>query len=97
MDYTFEQDQFLRVEIYDIDSPSPDLERHDFLGFAECKLAQIVAAGYSRLSLPLLREKDGAYVGLPSETLNRNYKRTILLVVEELTKLKEEVQSEFGY
>jgi len=93
MDYTFEQDQFLRFEIYDIDSPSADLSQHDFLGFAECKLAQIVAAGYNRLTLPLLHDKHAAYVALPQERLTRSYKGTVVLVVEELTKLKEEVKT----
>ena len=91
MDYTFEQDQLLRFEVYDIDSPSPDLELHDFLGFAECKMAELVSAGYNSLKLPLMKEKYGTYVSVPGPGMTRNYKGTIILLAEELMDLKEEV------
>jgi hypothetical protein len=43
--YRFEEQQPLKFEIYDIDSPSPSLEEHDFLGVATCSLGQIISSG----------------------------------------------------
>jgi hypothetical protein len=42
VDYFFEEDQKIRVEIYDKDNKSAKLKHHDFLGKAETKLAAIV-------------------------------------------------------
>uniref|UniRef100_A0AC34QWY8 C2 domain-containing protein n=1 Tax=Panagrolaimus sp. JU765 TaxID=591449 RepID=A0AC34QWY8_9BILA len=53
LDYFFEERQRLKFEVYDIDCPSPDLTKHDFLGRAECDLAEVVAASFSTLTLPL--------------------------------------------
>jgi hypothetical protein len=43
--YRFEEQQPLKFEIYDVDSPSPSLEEHDFLGEATCSLGQIISSG----------------------------------------------------
>lgn len=45
MSYRFEERQPLKFEIYDVDSPNPSLEEHDFLGVATCSLAQIISSG----------------------------------------------------
>lgn len=47
MDYHFEEVQNLRVAVYDVDDKRhiDDLSRHDFIGEAQFKLAEVVAAG----------------------------------------------------
>ncbi|RXN29402.1 copine-5-like isoform X2 [Labeo rohita] len=53
LDYFFEEKQNLRFDIYDIDSKSPDLAKHDFLGQTFCTLGEIVGSPGSRLEKPL--------------------------------------------
>ncbi|ODN05578.1 Copine-8 [Orchesella cincta] len=89
IDYRFEIEQPLRFEVYDIDAPSANLENHDFLGYAECTLAQVVAAGYQGLSLPLLQNKSKYYPILPKNA--KISKGSIILLAEELVQFKEEV------
>ncbi|XP_013779961.1 copine-8-like [Limulus polyphemus] len=43
IDYRFEEIQKLKFEIYDIDTTSPRLQTHDFLGKMECTLGEIVS------------------------------------------------------
>jgi C2 domain. len=45
MSYRFEEQQPLKFEVYDIDSPDPDLDDHDYLGTATCSLGQIISNG----------------------------------------------------
>ena len=40
-----------RFEVYDIDAPSPDLSKHDFLGWRECSLGELVCSRTSQLPL----------------------------------------------
>ncbi|CAG5118026.1 unnamed protein product, partial [Candidula unifasciata] len=42
IDYFFEEAQRLRFEVYDIDSQSRNLKDHDFIGFVELTLGEIV-------------------------------------------------------
>ena len=42
--YFFEEAQNLRFEVYDIDSESKNLKDHDFIGYAELTLGEIVGA-----------------------------------------------------
>uniref|UniRef100_A0A452IWI3 Copine 5 n=1 Tax=Gopherus agassizii TaxID=38772 RepID=A0A452IWI3_9SAUR len=53
LDYFFEEKQSLRFDLYDVDSKSPDLSKHDFLGQAFCTLGEIVGSAGSRLEKPL--------------------------------------------
>ncbi|XP_025891859.1 copine-5-like [Nothoprocta perdicaria] len=53
LDYFFEEKQNLRFDLYDVDSRSPDLSKHDFLGQAFCTLGEIVGSAGSRLEKPL--------------------------------------------
>ena len=51
MDYKFEERQQLRFTVYDVDSASTELEDHDYLGYLEVSLAEVVASqsrGFSR-------------------------------------------------
>ena len=47
VDYRFEEVQHFKVVIYDVDDKAKvdDLEKHDFLGLAEFKLANVLTAG----------------------------------------------------
>ncbi|XP_029429259.1 copine-5 isoform X2 [Rhinatrema bivittatum] len=58
LDYFFEEKQNLRFDLYDVDSKSPDLTKHDFLGQCFCTLGEIVGSPGSRLEKPLMM---GAY------------------------------------
>ncbi|RUS87953.1 hypothetical protein EGW08_004231, partial [Elysia chlorotica] len=44
IDYFFEEAQRLKFEVYDVDSPSRNLQQHDFIGWAEVTLGEIVGA-----------------------------------------------------
>ncbi|GFS12362.1 copine-8 [Elysia marginata] len=77
MDYYFEERQMLRFEIYDIDSQSRRLEDHDFLGFMECSLGELVSAPNSRFEKKLLGRTAGFGV--------------IIVQTEEVSTCKDEV------
>uniref|UniRef100_A0A6Q2X546 C2 domain-containing protein n=1 Tax=Esox lucius TaxID=8010 RepID=A0A6Q2X546_ESOLU len=53
LNYFFEEKQNLRFDLYDVDSKSPDLSKHDFLGQVFCTLGEIVGSPASRLEKPL--------------------------------------------
>uniref|UniRef100_A0A4W4G3M8 C2 domain-containing protein n=1 Tax=Electrophorus electricus TaxID=8005 RepID=A0A4W4G3M8_ELEEL len=44
LDYFFEERQNLRFDLYDVDSKSSNLSKHDFLGQASCTLGEIVGS-----------------------------------------------------
>jgi hypothetical protein len=78
------------VQVYDIDKPSASLDQHDFIGYSECTLGQIVAAGYSGLSLALIQKKTRYNPNkVPKQA--KQSKGKIILVAEELVQFKEEV------
>ncbi|KAK3801702.1 hypothetical protein RRG08_033888 [Elysia crispata] len=77
MDYFFEERQMLRFEIYDIDSQSHRLEDHDFLGWMECSLGELVSAPNSRFE----RRLQGRTAGYG----------TIIVRTEEVSSCKDEV------
>uniref|UniRef100_A0A4W4EYF1 C2 domain-containing protein n=1 Tax=Electrophorus electricus TaxID=8005 RepID=A0A4W4EYF1_ELEEL len=76
LDYFFEEKQNLRFDIYDIDSKSPDLAKHDFLGQTFCTLGEIVGSPASRLEKPL--------GGIPGKKCG-----TIILTAEELGNCRD--------
>ncbi|CAL8114916.1 unnamed protein product [Orchesella dallaii] len=92
MEYRFEEQQPLRFELYDIDSSSHNLADHDFLGFIECTLATIVAAGSQGLTQPL--NPNPYLTDAPSGKSEEA--GTIILLAEELASLKDEVTIKFG-
>ncbi|XP_076806884.1 copine-8-like [Clavelina lepadiformis] len=53
VDYFFEERQALRFDVYDVDSNSHNLSKHDFLGRAFCSLGEIVGARSSKLEASL--------------------------------------------
>ncbi|XP_071589978.1 copine-8 isoform X4 [Heliangelus exortis] len=54
MDYFFEERENLRFDFYDVDSKSPNLSKHDFLGQMFCTLGEIVGSQGSRLEKPIV-------------------------------------------
>ncbi|XP_064607503.1 copine-8-like [Liolophura sinensis] len=56
--YFFEESQKLLFKIYDVDSKSANLDKHDFLGHMECTLAEIVTS--NRLSKRLIGPKKNS-------------------------------------
>ncbi|XP_037550224.1 copine-3 [Nematolebias whitei] len=72
LDYYFEKVQRLKFSVYDIDSDSYDLDKHDFLGEFECTLGQIVSNKQMTRAL-LLRDSRPAGRG------------TITICAEEIT------------
>ncbi|KAJ8041876.1 Copine-8 [Holothuria leucospilota] len=53
VDYFFEESQHLKFEVYDIDSKSTDLSKHDFIGSMTCTMGEIMAAGGGSLTKEL--------------------------------------------
>uniref|UniRef100_A0A671YXZ4 Copine Va n=1 Tax=Sparus aurata TaxID=8175 RepID=A0A671YXZ4_SPAAU len=82
LDYFFEEKQNLRFDVYDIDSKSPDLAKHDFLGQVYCTLGEIVGSPASRLEKPL--------GGIPGKKCG-----TIVLSVEELGNCRDYATMQF--
>uniref|UniRef100_A0AAQ4NWM3 Copine Va n=1 Tax=Gasterosteus aculeatus aculeatus TaxID=481459 RepID=A0AAQ4NWM3_GASAC len=83
LDYFFEEKQNLRFDVYDIDSKSPDLAKHDFLGQVYCTLGEIVGSPASRLEKPL--------GGIPGKKCG-----TIILSAEELGNCRDYATMQFS-
>lgn len=102
VDYFFEEKQNLRFDLYDVDSKSPDLSKHDFLGQAFCTLGEIVGSPGSRLEKPLmigafsLNSRTGKPMpavsngGVPGKKCG-----TIILSAEELSNCRDVVTMQF--
>ncbi|KAJ8269057.1 hypothetical protein COCON_G00116640 [Conger conger] len=82
LDYFFEERQNLRFDLYDVDSKSANLSKHDFLGQAFCTLGEVVGSLGSRLEKPL--------VGIPGKKCG-----TIVVKAEELNNCRESVMMQF--
>ncbi|XP_026870368.1 copine-8 isoform X1 [Electrophorus electricus] len=82
LDYFFEERQNLRFDLYDVDSKSSNLSKHDFLGQASCTLGEIVGSMGSRLEKPL--------GGIPGKKCG-----TIIVKAEELSNCRESVMMQF--
>uniref|UniRef100_A0A8D0DYB5 Uncharacterized protein n=1 Tax=Salvator merianae TaxID=96440 RepID=A0A8D0DYB5_SALMN len=102
LDYFFEEKQNLRFDLYDVDSKSPDLSKHDFLGQTFCTLGEIVGSPGSRLEKPLmmgaftLHSKTGKPMpavsngGVPGKKCG-----TIILSAEELGNCRDVATMQF--
>uniref|UniRef100_A0A2K5XT12 Copine-8 n=1 Tax=Mandrillus leucophaeus TaxID=9568 RepID=A0A2K5XT12_MANLE len=82
LDYFFEERENLRFDLYDVDSKSPNLSKHDFLGQVFCTLGEIVGSQGSRLEKPI--------VGIPGKKCG-----TIILTAEELNCCRDAVLMQF--
>uniref|UniRef100_A0A674CRD8 Copine Va n=1 Tax=Salmo trutta TaxID=8032 RepID=A0A674CRD8_SALTR len=89
LDYFFEEKQNLRFDVYDIDSKSPDLAKHDFLGQVFCTLGEIVGSPASRLEKPLggiLGKKCGSIILSAEELGNCRVIATMQFCAHKLDK-----------
>uniref|UniRef100_A0A667Z5N7 Copine 8 n=1 Tax=Myripristis murdjan TaxID=586833 RepID=A0A667Z5N7_9TELE len=75
LDYFFEERQNLRFDLYDVDSKSANLSKHDFLGQASCTLGEVVGSLGSRMEKPL--------GGIPGKKCG-----TIIVKAEELSNCR---------
>ncbi|XP_043302481.1 copine-8 [Cervus elaphus] len=82
LDYFFEERENLRFDLYDVDSKSPNLSKHDFLGQVFCTLGEIVGSQGSRL--------EKSIVGIPGKKCG-----TIILTAEELSCCRDAVLMQF--
>lgn len=80
IDYYFETRQHLKFAVYDVDSNTPDLTKHDFLGFMTCTLGEIVSAGLLKRNLNGPKKNSG----------------TMTVKAEELANLKDNVTLHFS-
>ncbi|KAM9845520.1 copine-8 isoform 2-T2 [Aulostomus maculatus] len=82
LDYFFEERQNLRFDLYDVDSKSANLSKHDFLGQAYCTLGEVVGSLGSRL--------EKALGGISGKKCG-----TIIVKAEELNNCRESVMMQF--
>uniref|UniRef100_A0A4W3HSD1 Copine 8 n=1 Tax=Callorhinchus milii TaxID=7868 RepID=A0A4W3HSD1_CALMI len=91
LDYFFEERQNLRFDLYDVDSKSSNLSKHDFLGQAFCTLGEIVGSQGSRLEKPLnIHVMTGIPMGIPGKKCG-----AIILTAEELSNCRDVVVMQF--
>ncbi|XP_064422274.1 copine-9 [Latimeria chalumnae] len=76
LDYFFEEKQNLRFDVYNVDSRSSNISKHDFLGQTFCTLGEIIGSTGSRLEKPLS--------GIPGKKCG-----TIIFFAEELSNCRD--------
>ncbi|KAM4720914.1 copine-9 [Rhinophrynus dorsalis] len=76
LDYFFEEKQNLRFDVFNVDSRSCNISKHDFLGQAFCTLGEVIGSQRSRLEKPL--------TGIPGKKCG-----TIILSAEELSNCRD--------
>jgi len=76
--YRFEEQQKIKFEVYDVDSASPNLSQHDFIGWTEINLGSLV-------SQHIVQKK----LSYHNPSLDRG---TLIISAEELSSNKEEVE-----
>ncbi|CAL1568697.1 unnamed protein product [Knipowitschia caucasica] len=82
LDYFFEERQNLRFDLYDVDSKSANLSKHDFLGQAHCTLGEVVGSLGSR--------SEKSLGGISGKKCG-----TIIVKAEELNNCRESVMMQF--
>ncbi|XP_056307767.1 copine-8 isoform X1 [Danio aesculapii] len=82
LDYFFEERQNLRFDLYDLDSKSENLSKHDFLGQMYCTLGEVVGSPGSRMERSL--------IGIPGKNCG-----TVIVKAEELGNCRESVLMQF--
>uniref|UniRef100_H2YHH5 C2 domain-containing protein n=1 Tax=Ciona savignyi TaxID=51511 RepID=H2YHH5_CIOSA len=104
IDYFFEERQAMRFDVYDVDSKSPDLSKHDFLGQAFCSLGEVVGSSGSRYEAPLRTNYSACWfpahpkikaVVICRGTSSRNTGR-IVITAEELDSSKDVIHMQFN-
>ncbi|KAK5896016.1 hypothetical protein CgunFtcFv8_009661 [Champsocephalus gunnari] len=90
LDYFFEERQNLRFDLYDVDSKSANLSKHDFLGQAYCTLGEVVGSLGSR-------SEKTSWVSICAHSWGIQGKKcgTIIVKAEELNNCRESVMMQF--
>uniref|UniRef100_A0A8C1RA35 Copine 8 n=1 Tax=Cyprinus carpio TaxID=7962 RepID=A0A8C1RA35_CYPCA len=86
LDYFFEERQNLKFDLYDVDSKSTNLSKHDFLGQIFCTLGEVVGSLGGRMEKSLgvsLRLGFPALLGIPGKKCG-----TIIVKAEELSNCR---------
>uniref|UniRef100_A0A8D3DA61 Copine family member 9 n=1 Tax=Scophthalmus maximus TaxID=52904 RepID=A0A8D3DA61_SCOMX len=76
LDFFFEEKQNLRFDVYNVDTRSSNLSKHDFLGQMFCTLGEIIGSSGSRLERTLS--------GIPGKKCG-----TIIFTAEELSNCRD--------
>jgi len=82
MSYTFEEQQYLKFDLYDVDSNTHRLDDHDFLGTCQVTLGQIVSSGNIILDLIHPKHRNGT-------------NGSMIISCEELSMCKDELELQF--
>lgn len=82
MVYKFEEQQKLKFEVYDSDSQSANLKDHDFVGWVEISLGQLVSQKRIQKKIEIKNSKAD--------------RGTLIISAEELGNNTEEVELQFG-
>ncbi|XP_025048738.1 LOW QUALITY PROTEIN: copine-9 [Alligator sinensis] len=80
LDYYFEEKQNLRLDVYNVDSRSCNIYKHDFLGQAFVALGEVIVIGSRRGRL------EKALTGVPGKKCG-----TIVVLAEELSNCRDVV------
>uniref|UniRef100_F6WJF4 C2 domain-containing protein n=1 Tax=Ciona intestinalis TaxID=7719 RepID=F6WJF4_CIOIN len=89
IDYFFEERQAMRFDVYDVDSKSPDLSKHDFLGQVFCSLGEVVIHGTCN------NQRINKITFPHRGTSSRNTGR-IVIMAEELDSSKDIIRMKFN-
>ena len=89
IEYLFEEQQFLKFDVYDMDSDSRDLKHHDFIGSSECTLGQIISAR-GRVTT------NGVVLRLRNENDVKINCGELLIKSEDMAECKDTVELTFG-
>uniref|UniRef100_A0A8D3DC22 Copine family member IX n=1 Tax=Scophthalmus maximus TaxID=52904 RepID=A0A8D3DC22_SCOMX len=87
LDFFFEEKQNLRFDVYNVDSRSCNISKHDFLGQTFCTLGEIIGATGGHLEKTLsinLRKGKDQKVGIPGKKCG-----VIILTAEELSNCRD--------
>ncbi|TKS71224.1 Copine-9 [Collichthys lucidus] len=88
LDFFFEEKQNLRFDVYNVDTRSSNLSKHDFLGQMFCTLGEIIGSTGSRLertlSLSLSLSVSLSPSGIPGKKCG-----TIIFTAEELSNCRD--------
>jgi len=84
IDYRFEEIQWIKFAVYDIDTPAAPLDKQDFIGEIQCKLADIVTSKGSTI----VRE-------LKLSQTNPSKRGTITIHAEEIKDFSKQIKLQF--
>uniref|UniRef100_A0A8D3EEI6 Copine family member IX n=1 Tax=Scophthalmus maximus TaxID=52904 RepID=A0A8D3EEI6_SCOMX len=86
LDFFFEEKQNLRFDVYNVDSRSCNISKHDFLGQTFCTLGEIIGAtgGHLEKTLSVRTIETTQSIGIPGKKCG-----VIILTAEELSNCRD--------